>query len=267
MLNTASAIQEDDCNSSALDYNNHRKLFKVHIIPVIYKYLSVTPSTHALPPSASALTTHPDNDELPDGVLYPFDSQRSPQDEENNEFSSSSNSSDSDHRSQSLFRLDDYDYDEHYRLPPPMDLYHSPEPEDMFAADDNNNDPQVYYDDHAADDVVEQPANNNSRYTPRSQGCPVHTDSLQSGNALKQLRILMRNDEVVWRTDYQRDTFVALINLEEDVIVAIQTNGGKTMAVVLAAQLTKGIMVVVIPYVALKNDWKRRLDKMGIKDI
>jgi superfamily II DNA helicase RecQ len=68
-----------------------------------------------------------------------------------------------------------------------------------------------------------------------------------------------------WKSDKQYTTLKQLLALENDVIVADCTGGGKTAVAILPSFVENGYTVIVVPLVALKEDWIRRLDSFGVK--
>lgn len=68
-----------------------------------------------------------------------------------------------------------------------------------------------------------------------------------------------------WRNVEQRDAVDALFNVDREVIIALRTGIGKTAVAILPSMFEDAITVIVVPLIALVDDWKRRLDQLGIK--
>lgn len=68
-----------------------------------------------------------------------------------------------------------------------------------------------------------------------------------------------------WKVPEQYDAVKALVDLERDVIVALRTGAGKTAVAILPSFVEDGYTVIVVPLVALMEDWVRRLDALGVK--
>lgn len=83
-------------------------------------------------------------------------------------------------------------------------------------------------------------------------------------DVILRLRAILHDEAAVWKSVAQRDAFIALMQMEKDVIMGMRTGSGKSADVVLAAEMTQGITVLVVPYLALKHDWVRRLKKMEV---
>ncbi|KIL56726.1 hypothetical protein M378DRAFT_88899, partial [Amanita muscaria Koide BX008] len=67
-----------------------------------------------------------------------------------------------------------------------------------------------------------------------------------------------------WTCQQQREAVKALMALQQDVIVALRTGIGKTAIAILPSMVESGYTVIIIPLVALMEDWKRRLTEMEI---
>ncbi|TEB27627.1 P-loop containing nucleoside triphosphate hydrolase protein, partial [Coprinellus micaceus] len=67
-----------------------------------------------------------------------------------------------------------------------------------------------------------------------------------------------------WRSQEQREAVKAVLSLQEDVIVVLPTGIGKSVIAYLPPQMESGVTVIVIPLSALLEDWKRRLEGLGI---
>lgn len=67
-----------------------------------------------------------------------------------------------------------------------------------------------------------------------------------------------------WRSQEQMDAVKALLQVNQDVIVALPTGLGKSLIALLPSQLEAGITVIFIPLKALMEDWKRRLNDLKV---
>lgn len=67
-----------------------------------------------------------------------------------------------------------------------------------------------------------------------------------------------------WRIPEQRQAVDALLDLDCDVIVALRTGIGKTAIAILPSMVEDAITVLVLPLIALMDDWKRRLAGLNI---
>lgn len=67
-----------------------------------------------------------------------------------------------------------------------------------------------------------------------------------------------------WTGTGQRDAVDALLRLTRDVLVVLRTGNGKTAVAVLPSMVENGVTVVVVPLVSLLEDWKNRLNKLGL---
>ena len=90
------------------------------------------------------------------------------------------------------------------------------------------------------------------------QPSPVSKVSL-----LSQLRRLYGPD-AQWTCKQQREAVKALVTLDKDVILALRTGIGKTAVAIIPSMVENGYTVIVVPLIALMEDWKRRLTEKNI---
>ncbi|KAJ6615014.1 hypothetical protein B0H10DRAFT_2042890, partial [Mycena sp. CBHHK59/15] len=67
-----------------------------------------------------------------------------------------------------------------------------------------------------------------------------------------------------WRDPKQYKAVRELLALENDVIVALKTGGGKTAVAILPSMVENGYTVTILPLVSLMANWERRLVKLGL---
>lgn len=82
-------------------------------------------------------------------------------------------------------------------------------------------------------------------------------------NLLTSLRKLY-GEHVDWREPAQYEAVKALLSLEQDVIVAMRTGGGKSAVAILPSTIENGITIIVTPLTSLLEDWMRRLDQLSL---
>ncbi|KAF5336274.1 hypothetical protein D9757_015535 [Collybiopsis confluens] len=83
--------------------------------------------------------------------------------------------------------------------------------------------------------------------------------------ALDQLRHVLRNPNAYWSSDSQRFGVLGALDGSSDVLVISATGSGKTMIAIIAALLNPAeITVMVIPLRQLQNDYRLRLESMGV---
>ena len=80
---------------------------------------------------------------------------------------------------------------------------------------------------------------------------------------LSQLRRLYGPD-AQWTCKQQREAVKALVTLDKDVILALRTGIGKTAVAIIPSMVENGYTVIVVPLIALMEDWKRRLTEKNI---
>jgi superfamily II DNA helicase RecQ len=105
-----------------------------------------------------------------------------------------------------------------------------------------------------------EPAPHETSPEPPSSAMP----SLQPVSMLNGLRKLYGTN-AQWSCAEQRDSVKALVELKQDVIVALRTGIGKTAVALLPSIVESGYTVIIIPLIALMEDWKRRLTQLNIK--
>ncbi|KAJ7190529.1 hypothetical protein GGX14DRAFT_382102 [Mycena pura] len=67
-----------------------------------------------------------------------------------------------------------------------------------------------------------------------------------------------------WKTPQQYEAVRAVADWQGDVMIASATGSGKTMAAVIPALLDPGYTVIVLPLIALMEDWERRLTEKKV---
>ncbi|KAJ7447766.1 hypothetical protein B0H11DRAFT_2248177 [Mycena galericulata] len=67
-----------------------------------------------------------------------------------------------------------------------------------------------------------------------------------------------------WRDPQQYNAVKEVLALRRDIIVASKTGAGKTPVAILPTMVEQGYTVIVLPLLALMEDWIRRLDKFNI---
>ncbi|KAG2003830.1 helicase domain-containing protein [Coprinopsis cinerea AmutBmut pab1-1] len=120
-----------------------------------------------------------------------------------------------------------------------------------------------------SEQLVELPTLVNSQQPVIAQRVPeTSTPQAQFSEVEAQLLVhlasITSTSDAQWRTTAQRDAVAALLSLDQDVIIALRTGLGKTAIVLLSHFLEDGVTIVVLPLIALMDDWKRRLDKVDI---
>ncbi|KAJ7911187.1 hypothetical protein B0H13DRAFT_2328625 [Mycena leptocephala] len=70
--------------------------------------------------------------------------------------------------------------------------------------------------------------------------------------------------EADWRDPQQYHAVKAVLQLSNDIIVAMKTGAGKSAVAILPSMVEDGYTVIVVPLLALMDDWIRRLDKMNV---
>ncbi|KAF8126882.1 hypothetical protein K438DRAFT_1790273 [Mycena galopus ATCC 62051] len=105
-----------------------------------------------------------------------------------------------------------------------------------------------------------------------SAGVPPPVASSSKGQALPHnthdlLQCLKRlyGPTAHWKSVEQLAAVKALLSLETDVIIRLPTGAGKTAAAVLPTMVEHGVTVIILPLIALIEDWERRLKGLGIR--
>ncbi|KAK7434305.1 hypothetical protein VKT23_020255 [Stygiomarasmius scandens] len=83
-------------------------------------------------------------------------------------------------------------------------------------------------------------------------------------DALRILQRLLKNPKAQWTCEEQRAGVAALLNHQQDVVLALRTGLGKSAIAVIPSCIEQGITVIVVPLKALLEDWKRKLAQMDI---
>ncbi|KAJ7763810.1 hypothetical protein B0H16DRAFT_1455064 [Mycena metata] len=68
-----------------------------------------------------------------------------------------------------------------------------------------------------------------------------------------------------WRDPQQYHALKAVLALRNDIIVAMKTGSGKTLVAILPSMVEQGYTVIIVPLLALLEDWIRRLDSLNIR--
>ncbi|KAJ7204869.1 hypothetical protein B0H12DRAFT_1035224 [Mycena haematopus] len=100
-------------------------------------------------------------------------------------------------------------------------------------------------------------------HTPPARPVVPRKPKGQEKDVLDALRQLY-GPTATWKSHQQYQTVQALLALESDVFSTAPTGGGKTLTVILCSKVQDGISVIVLPLIALMEDWQRRLDAMDI---
>ena len=107
---------------------------------------------------------------------------------------------------------------------------------------------------------IQQPS---ARSHPESSAltlAPAHTDIQLHPRYNKALQNLMQEKHAAFRSVEQMQMIKFIIEERQHGLVIMPTGSGKTLSMVLPSQLeSKGITVVVVPFVALLQDLKRRI--------
>lgn len=103
------------------------------------------------------------------------------------------------------------------------------------------------------------PSHHPSSVAPSAQS----SMSSQPGGVLGHLQRLLGTG-TLWRSPEQRNGVAALLKLERDVIVALPTGIGKSMIALLPTQVEHAITVIIVPLIALVDDWISRLEAFKI---
>lgn len=74
----------------------------------------------------------------------------------------------------------------------------------------------------------------------------------------------MYGENAQWKSPEQYHGVRALLDLKRDILLAMPTGAGKTLVAVLPSLVEKAYTVIVLPLIALMEDWERRLKKLGI---
>ncbi|KAJ7105805.1 hypothetical protein C8R44DRAFT_942367 [Mycena epipterygia] len=67
-----------------------------------------------------------------------------------------------------------------------------------------------------------------------------------------------------WKDAQQYRAVRALLALDRDIIVAMRTGGGKSAVAILPSMVEQGYTVIIVPLIALMEDWCRRLDELHV---
>lgn len=84
----------------------------------------------------------------------------------------------------------------------------------------------------------------------------------------KDLLVYLRRiygEQADWRDPQQYHAVKAVLALDRDIIVAMKTGSGKTAVAILPSMVENGYTVIVLPMLALMEDWTRRLDNLKIR--
>lgn len=94
---------------------------------------------------------------------------------------------------------------------------------------------------------------------------PLHSQPTKSNqkDMLHYLQCLY-GPQAQWKIQEQRNAIEALLKLQGDVVVALPTGIGKTAIAILPSLVENGYTIIIIPLIALKEDWIRRLTELNI---
>lgn len=87
----------------------------------------------------------------------------------------------------------------------------------------------------------------------------------QEGRCLDLIRKLLRQDTHGWKSNEQREAVKNILENTTDTINILKTGGGKSMLAILPTLLEPSATLVMVPFLALIEDWKQRLTTMGIR--
>ncbi|KAJ2911712.1 hypothetical protein MD484_g8699, partial [Candolleomyces efflorescens] len=110
---------------------------------------------------------------------------------------------------------------------------------------------------------VGEPSIHETILQPHAKRPRIHLDFHHPGDMVDVLRGLY-GPTATWSDWGQRQGVEASMLLERDLVVILRTGVGKTAIAVLPPLVEDGFTVVVIPLVAVIEDWKRRLQAMNI---
>ncbi|KAJ7033872.1 hypothetical protein C8F04DRAFT_957224, partial [Mycena alexandri] len=129
-----------------------------------------------------------------------------------------------------------------------------------------------------SNEATEEPSWSNEASSPRlfteeptvDSSVPQHVEvrtvdsSVGEHDMLQVLRDRMQKPDALWKNEQQRRGVKALMELSEDVIIKTPTGAGKSVIAWLPTLAENGITVLVLPLIALLEDWVRRLELMKI---
>ncbi|KAF5348175.1 hypothetical protein D9756_010738 [Leucocoprinus leucothites] len=83
--------------------------------------------------------------------------------------------------------------------------------------------------------------------------------------ALMALRKLLKDPSANWVSPHQKNTVLAAVRRQNDVVVSLPTGSGKTMIPAIPAYLNKTrTTCIIVPFISLLDDYSRRLLSWGI---
>jgi hypothetical protein len=114
-------------------------------------------------------------------------------------------------------------------------------------------------------DTVEIPAAATTVDLSMDSGSGNHNAQLEAA-AKEMLRKVLHKPHAEWTCEEQKQAVLELLLLKHDVLAILRTGAGKTMLPVIASQLEKNkVTVVVLPLKSLVSDYIRRLQDMGVQ--
>ncbi|EAU86454.2 helicase domain-containing protein [Coprinopsis cinerea okayama7 len=90
-----------------------------------------------------------------------------------------------------------------------------------------------------------------------------HTSPVHESTLLAHLSNVVRGP-AKWRIPEQHAAVLALLQLKQDVVVCLRTGVGKSAVAIIPSMVEFGVTIIVVPFVSLLEDWKRRLTSARI---
>ncbi|RXW12456.1 hypothetical protein EST38_g13400 [Candolleomyces aberdarensis] len=85
----------------------------------------------------------------------------------------------------------------------------------------------------------------------------------RNSDMLEHLRHILRR-QVNWSHPGQQMAVEVLLKLQQDALIILRTGIGKSIIAILPTLVEDWITIILIPLVVLMEDWKRRLEEMGV---
>ena len=117
----------------------------------------------------------------------------------------------------------------------------------------------------SSDTIISWPPTPNTAERNNNNNNNNNTAQLEA-SAKEVLRKVLCNRQAEWTCEEQKKAVLEVLELKHDVLVILRTGAGKTMLPIIASQLEKdNVTVVVLPLKSLISDYCRRLKDMGIR--